>query len=151
MYKNILVAIDKGSLTESLREKAIQQALAFEAKLTLCHIKKNTVVYNSMISVGMFSTPRIIQDHSYSLDEALEAMKREALDAGVKEVEIVQTHSSSPSIATADVIASAYQADLIMCVRSDKTSLNRLLLGSFSSELINYAKCDVLVVRNKNE
>ena len=149
MYKNILAAIDNGRCMEAVSTEAIRQAVASDAKLTLCHIKKNTVIYNSMISVGMMSTPHVIQDNSYSMDEDLESLKKKALAAGVKEVEIVQTHSSSPGIALADVIAPGYDVDLIVSGRSNKKSLNRLLLGSVSSNIINYAKCDVLLVKSK--
>jgi len=148
MYKNILVALDNGPCTKLVSEKAIKYALTFKARLTLCHVKKNKIVYNSMISVGMLSTPHIIQDHSYSMDEELEHIKKEAIDAGVQDVEIAQTYSSSPGIAIADIIAPGYEADLIICGRSDKSHLNRLLLGSVSSNIINYAKCDVVLVRD---
>jgi len=151
MYKNILVAIDKEPCTELLKNQAIKQALCFDAKLTLCHVKKNTVVYNSITSVGMLPAPHVIQDHSYSADEELEQFKKEALEAGVKEVEIVQTHSSAPGIAIAEVIVPGYGIDLVICGRSDKSMVNRLLLGSFSSNIINYAKCDVLVIRGKQK
>ena len=149
MYKNILAAIDNGRCMEAVSTEAIQHAVAFNAKLTLCHIKKNTVVYNSMVSVGMMSTPYIIQDDLYSIDDELEAIREEAIAAGVKDVEIVQTHSSSPGIALADVVAPGYDVDLIICGRSNKKALNRLLLGSVSSNIINYAKCDVLLVKSK--
>ena len=151
MYKNILAAIDNGRCMEVVSTEAIEHAVVFGAKLTLCHIKKNTVVYNSMVSVGMMSTPHIIQDNSYDIGEALAEIKQKAHDAGVKEVEIVQTHSSSPGIALADVIAPGYEADLIICGRSNKGALNRLLLGSVSSNIINYAKCDVLLVRSNSK
>ena len=149
MYKNILVALDNGPYMKLVSEQAFKYALAFEASLMLCHVKKNKIVYNSMISVGMLSTPHIIQDHSYSMDEELEHIKKEAIDLGIKDVEIVQTYSSSPGIAIADVIAIGYDIDLIICGRSDKSHLNRLLLGSVSSNIINYAKCDVVLVRSK--
>lgn len=151
MYKNILVALDNGPCAEAVSKQAIQYAVTFKAKLTLCHVKKNKVVYNSMISVGMLSTPHIIQDHSYSMDKALEEIKKQAMNAGVVEVEIVQTYSSTPGIAIADVIAPGYEVDLIICGRSDKSGLNRLLLGSVSSNVINYAKCDVVLVRDKED
>jgi len=149
MYKNILAAIDNGRCMEVVSMEAIEHAVAFNAKLTLCHVKKNTVVYNSMVSVGMMSTPHIIQDNSYSIDAELEAIRERATAAGIKEVEIVQTHSSSPGIALADVIAPGYDVDLIICGRSNKKALNRLLLGSVSLNIINYAKCDVLLVKSK--
>jgi len=151
VYKNILVALDYGPCTKLVSEQAFKYALIFEASLTLCHVKKNKIVYNSMISVGMLSTPHIIGDHSYTMDEELEHIKEAAIAAGIKDVEIVQTYSSSPGVAIADVIAVGYEADLIICGRSDKSHLNRLLLGSVSSNIINYAKCDVLLVRNTED
>ena len=151
MYKNILVALDYGPCMKFVSEQAFKYALIFEAGLTLCHVKKNKIVYNSMISVGMLSTPHIIGDHSYSMDEELEHIKKEATSVGIKDVEIVQTYSSSPGVAIADVIAPGYDIDLIICGRSDKSHLSRLILGSVSSNLINYAKCDVVLVQNKED
>ena len=151
MYKNILAAIDNGRCMEPVSEHAIAQAVAFGAKLTLCHIKKNTVLYKPIVTMGPSVMPHIIPDHSYSMDESLEKIKTSALAAGVKEVEIVQTYSASPGIALADVIAPGYEVDLIVCGRSDKSSLNRLLLGSVSSNIINYAKCNVTLIRSKED
>jgi len=151
MYKNILVAVNNGPYMSDACERAINYAKAFEANLILCHVRKNKVVYNSMISVGLMSTPHIIQDHSYCLDEALDRIKKEALEAGVPSVDIVQTHSSTPGTAIADVIAPGYNADLIICGKTDKSSLNRLLLESVSSSIVNYAKCDVLLVGPKDK
>jgi len=151
MYKNILAAIDNGPCMTPVSQHAIAHAIAFNAKLTLCHIKKNTIIYKTMMPVGRSPITHILTDQSYSMDETLESLKKRALDMGVKEVEIVQTYSSSPGIALADVIAPGFGIDLILCGRSDKTSLNRFLLGSVSSNIINYAKCDVTLIRGKKE
>ncbi|MCL2559412.1 MAG: universal stress protein [Turicibacter sp.] len=148
MYKNILVALDNGPCMDLVSKEAIGHALAFGSTLILCHVKKNTVIYNSVDTMGMLTVPHMIQDHSYSMDEPLEKIKKGALAAGVKVVEIVQTHSSAPGIAIADTIAPGYEVDLIVTGRNDKSHINRLLLGSVSSNIINYASCDVLLVRN---
>jgi len=148
MYQNILLAVDNVS-SEIISEKAISTALAFNAKLTLCHIKKNTTIYHQIDPTGLLTTPHMfIQDFSYSFDEELEKIKKTALNAGVKEVEIVQTYSSSPGLAIAEVIAPGYDVDLIICGSSHKTTLDRLLLGSVSTEIVRNAKCDVKLVRN---
>ena len=150
MYKNILVALDNGPCMSAVSKCGIKNAMAHQAKLILCHVKRNKVVYNSLHPTGMLSSmPRVIQDHSYSMDKSFEKIKKEALAAGVNEVEIVQTHSSAPGIAIADTIAPSYKVDLIICGRSDKSQLNRFLLGSVSSNIVNYATCDVLLVRRK--
>ena len=140
MYKNILVALDKGPCIEAVSRCGIKNALTHKAKLILCHVKKNKVVYNSLDPIGVLSSvPHVIQDHSYSMDEAFEKVRKDAMEAGVVEVEIVGTHSSSPGIAIADTIAPGYEVDLIICGRGDKSYLN----------IINYASCDVLLVGDK--
>ena len=151
MYKNVLAAVDNGPGTRVISAQAIELAKAFDSKLILCHVKKNKVVYNSMISVGLLSTPHIIQDHSYCMDDELERLKNVALEAGVREVEVVQTHSSTPGIAIADVIAPGFDVDLIICGKTDKSSLNRFLLESVSSNIVKYADCDVLLVKSNRE
>lgn len=148
MYQNILIAIDNVS-SDKITGNAISTALAFNSKLTICHIKKNSAVYHQIDPTGLLTSPHMfIPDFSYSIDEELERIKKTALDAGVKEVEIVQTFSSSPGLAIADVIAPGYDVDLIICGSSHKTTLDRLLLGSVSTEIIRNAKCDVKLVRN---
>lgn len=149
MYSNILAAIDHGPCMTSVSTHAIKQAVAFDAKLTLCHIKKNTVLYKSMLPGKKSASESIVQDHSYAMDEALERIKKGALKMGVKEVEIVQTYSASPGIALADIIVPGYEVDLIVTGRSNKSSLSRLLLGSVSSNIMHYATCDVLLVKAK--
>jgi nucleotide-binding universal stress UspA family protein len=149
MYKNILVALDNGPCIEGVSQCGIKNALAYGAKLILCHVKMNKVIYNSLEPIGMLSIPHVIQDHSYSMDETFEKIKKEALEAGVTEVEIVQTHSSAPGVAIASTIAPGYEVDLIICGRSSKSQLNRFLLGSVSSNIINNATCDVLLVKDK--
>jgi len=149
MYQNILVAVDNNAHTEKIVNNSIGTALAFNAKLTLCHIKKNTVIYNPIDPTGLLTTPHLFsQDYSNAMDEELEKFKKEALKAGVNEVEIVQTYSSSPGLAIAEVIAPGYEADLIICGSSNKSGLDRFLLGSVSTEIIKNAKCDVKLVRN---
>ena len=150
MYDNILVALDNGPCIQAVSASGIKNAVAHEARLILCHVKKNTVVYNSVDPIGMMSIPHMIQDHSYSMADTFEKIKKEAIDVGITEIEIVETYSSTPGIAIADTIAPGYKVDLIVCGRSDKSHLNRFLLGSVSSNITNYATCDVLLVRNKN-
>ena len=97
----------------------------------------------------MLSTTHIFkQDFSNYMDEELEKYKDDAIKAGVKDVEIVQTYSSSPGLAIAEVIAPGYEADLIVCGASNKSGFDRFLLGSVSLDIVKHAKCDVNVIRN---
>jgi len=83
------------------------------------------------------------------MDEELDTMKKKALRAGVKDVEIVQTFSSSPGLALTDIIAPGYEADLIICGNSNKSGLDHFLLGSVSKAIVKHAQVDVKLVRTK--
>ena len=149
MYQNILVAVDDSAKSRLAFKSAVETAVAFDAKFTLCHIKKNTIIYTPIDPSGMLSTTNIFkQDFSSYMDEELEKYKEEAQKAGIKEVEIVQTYSSSPGLAIAEVIAPGYEADLIVCGASNKSGFDRFLLGSVSLDIVKHAKCDVNVIRN---
>lgn len=149
MYQNILVAVDDSAKSRIAFKSAVETAVTFNAKLTLCHIKKNTIIYTPIDPTGMLSTTYIFkQDFSNHMDEELEKYKEEAQKAGVKEVEVIQTYSSSPGLAIAEVIAPGYEVDLIVCGASNKSGFDRFLLGSVSLDIIKHAKCDVNIIRN---
>ena len=149
MYRNILVAVDDSEKSKLALNSAIHSAVVFNSKLTICHIKKNTIIYTPIDPTGMLSTTHIFkQDFSNYMDEELEKYKEMALNQGVKEVEIVQTYSSSPGLAIAEVIAPGYEVDLIVCGASNKSGFDRFLLGSVSFDIVQHAKCDVNIIRN---
>ena len=149
MYHNILVAVDDSVKSKLAFKSAVETALAFNAKLTICHIKKNTIIYTPIDPTGMLATTHIFnQDLSSYMDEELEKYKEEAKKAGVKDIEVVQTYSSSPGLAIAEVIAPGYEVDLIVCGASNKSGFDRFLLGSVSLDIVKHAKCDVNVIRN---
>ena len=149
MYRNILVAVDDSVKSKLAFKSAVETALAFDAKLTICHIKKNTIIYTPIDPTGMLATTHIFNQDLYTyMDEELEKYKQEAKKLGVKEIEVVQTYSSSPGLAIAEVIAPGYEVDLIVCGASNKSGFDRFLLGSVSLDIVKHAKCDVNVIRN---
>ncbi|MGL4338722.1 MAG: universal stress protein [Turicibacter sp.] len=152
MYRNILVAVDDSAKSKMAFNSAAQTALSNGSKLTICHIKKNTIIYTPIDPTGMLSTTHIFkQDFSDYMIEELENYKKLALEMGVKEVEIVHTYSSSPGLAIAEVIAPGYDVDLIICGASNKSGFDRFLLGSVSNDIVKHAKCDVKIIRHVNE
>ncbi len=148
MYNNILVAVDDSNKAKRAFDAAVETALLHEAKLTICHIKKNTIIYTPIDPTGMLSTTHIFkQDFSEYMMEQLEEYKETAQKRGVKEVELVHTYSASPGLAISEVIAPGYEIDLIVCGASNKSGLDRFLLGSVSNDIVKHAKCDVHIVR----
>ena len=151
MYQNILIAIDNSENKELIVDNAIKTALAYHAKLTVCHIKQETIIYNpidtSMDPTGMMTVPPIItQEIDDAMDEVLEKIKNEALAHGVKDVNIVQTFSASPGLTIAEVIVPENNIDLIICGASNKSTFDRFLMGSFTTEIIQNTTCDIKLV-----
>lgn len=148
MYKNILVAVDHNQYTEKIVINAIETALAFGSKLTVCHIRRNGVLYSPIDPTGLLTPSNLfMQEFSYPMDEELERIKQKAERAGIHEVEIVQTFSSSPGLAISQVIAPGYETDLIIIGASHKSSLDHFLLGSISKQIIKHSPVDVKLVR----
>ena len=149
MYTNILVAVDDSSKSKRALNAAIETALLHKAKLTICHIKKNTIIYTPIDPTGMLSTTHIFkQDFSEYMMEQLEDYKQLAISRGVLAVEVVHTYSSSPGLAISEVIAPGYDVDLIVCGASNKSGLDRFLLGSVSNDIVKHSKCDIKIIRN---
>ncbi len=149
MYTNILVAVDDSTKSKRALDSAIETALLHKAKLTICHIKKNTIVYTPIDPTGMLSTTHIFkQDFSEYMLEQLEEYKDLAISRGVSDVELVHTYSSSPGLAISEVIAPGYDVDLIVCGASNKSGFDRFLLGSVSNDIVKHSKCDIKIIRN---
>ncbi|MDE5977210.1 MAG: universal stress protein [Turicibacter sp.] len=149
MYQNILVAVDDSVKSRIAFQSAVETAKVFNAKLTICHIKKNTIIYSPMDPTGILASTYIFkQDFSDHMDGELEKYKEEAHKAGIKEVEVVQTYSSSPGLAISEIIAPGYEVDLIVCGASNKSGFDRFLLGSVSLDIVKHATCDVNIIRN---
>ena len=77
MYHNILVAVDDSEKSKLAFNSAVQSAILFNSKLTICHIKKNTIIYTPIDPTGMLSTTHIFkQDFSNYMDEELQNTKK---------------------------------------------------------------------------
>ena len=151
MYRNVLVAVDDSEKSKLAFKSAVETARAFNAKLTICHIKKitYTIIYTPIDPTGMLATTYIFkQDFSDYMEDVLDKYKENAIKEGIQDVEIVQTYSSSPGLAIAEVIAPGYEVDLIVCGASNKSGFDRFLLGSVSLDIVKHATCDVNVIRN---
>ena len=55
MYRNILVAVDDSEKSKLALNSAIHSAVVFNSKLTICHIKKNTIIYTPIDPPLIFS------------------------------------------------------------------------------------------------
>ena len=78
----------------------------------------------------------------------MEKYKKQALDAGVAEVDYTIDYGS-PKIKIPRDIAKKYEADLIVCGATGLNAVERFLIGSVSENIARHAKVDVLIVRNE--
>jgi nucleotide-binding universal stress UspA family protein len=80
----------------------------------------------------------------------LQRYKTDALNAGVKDVQMIIEYGSPKGKISKDV-AQKYNADLIVCGATGLNAVERFLIGSVSEHIVRYAKCDVLVVRTPKD
>ncbi|MBB5324492.1 nucleotide-binding universal stress UspA family protein [Anoxybacillus tepidamans] len=144
-YKTIVVAVDGSKEAEWAFKKAIEIAKRNDAALILAHI----IDVRALAAVEMHDRAVIERSEQYA-KELLENYQKQAVEAGVKEVN-VEIEFGSPKVKIAKDIAPKHHADLIVCGATGLNAVERLLIGSVSEHITRYAKCDVLVVRTEKE
>ncbi|MCZ0754851.1 universal stress protein [Anoxybacillus sp. J5B_2022] len=144
-YKTIVVAVDGSKEAEWAFKKAIEIAKRNDAALILTHI----IDVRALAAVEMHDRAVIERSEQYA-KELLENYQKQAVEAGVKEVN-VEIEFGSPKVKIAKDIAPKHHADLIVCGATGLNAVERLLIGSVSEHITRYAKCDVLVVRTEKE
>ena len=142
MYKTILVAIDGSAVSEKAFEAAVEQAQAWKADLHAVYV----------VETGLFTDIPVDSklEVMYSLLEqegsgALERVKEIATKKSV----VVNTHFEQGH--AGDTIISkalTLEADLIVMGSHGKSNVDRLLLGSVSSFVVEHSSVSVLVVRS---
>lgn len=144
-YKNIIVAVDGSKEAEYALKEAINIAKRNEGTLFLTHI----------IDLRTFSTinaydQAIVKKADHYAEEMLQRYKTDALNSGVKDVQMIIEYGSPKGKISKDV-AQKYNADLIVCGATGLNAVERFLIGSVSEHIVRYAKCDVLVVRTPKD
>ncbi len=139
MIKNILVAIDGSDLSAQVLATLHHIKVTSDTKIILSHVIPNTRTDVDVVA----DRPQADQE-----DVAYIHMK--------KLMEPLQAEFSCPSeleIVTGDPaeeiirLANIYKADLIVIGSRGLTGINRILLGSVSSQVVADAHCSVLVVK----
>ncbi len=142
MYKTILVAIDGSAVSEQAFEAAVDQAQAWKANLHAVYVVETglftDIPVDSKLEV-MYSL--LEQEGSGALDRVKEIAKKKNTDV---QTHFEQGHAGDTIIATAQKL----NADLIVMGSHGKSNVDRLLLGSVSSFVVEHSVVSVLVVRS---
>lgn len=140
-YSQILVAVDGSKEAEYAFKKAVQIAQRNDATLNLINI----IDTRSFAAIEAYDRSIAEKAQSFA-EDLLGGYKKEALAAGVANVNIVVDYGSPKTMISKD-IANKVEADLIICGATGLNAVERFLIGSVSEYIVRTAKCDVLVVR----
>ncbi|SOC36585.1 nucleotide-binding universal stress UspA family protein [Ureibacillus acetophenoni] len=141
-YKSIVVAVDGSKEAEYAFKKAVDVAKRNDAsKLNLV----NVIDTRSFAAIEAYD--RSIADRAQNFSEdLLNEYKKQAEEAGLKNVNIIIEYGSPKAIITKE-LSKVVEADLIVCGATGLNAVERFLIGSVSEAIVRSAKCDVLVVR----
>jgi nucleotide-binding universal stress UspA family protein len=142
MYKTILVAIDGSAVSEQAFEAAVEQAHAWKANLHAVYVVETglftDIPVDSKLEV-MYSL--LEKEGSGALDRVKEIAKKKNFEV---QTHFEQGHAGDTIIATGQKL----NADLIVMGSHGKSNVDRLLLGSVSSFVVEHSSVSVLVVRS---
>lgn len=145
-YKSIVVAVDGSKEAEYAFKKAVDIAKqSEETKINLV----NVIDTRSFAAIEAYDRSIAEKAQAFS-EELLEGYKKQAEEAGVKNVNVIIEYGSPKSIITKE-LSKLVDADLIVCGATGLNAVERFLIGSVSEAIVRSAKCDVLVVRTPEQ
>lgn len=147
MHPPILVGIDGSKHAEKALKSSIQMAKFHSAKLVIAS------VYSYPPELGdILGTPDSqLNEASIRLKKTLNGYREQALEAGVKEVEIKVLTAFSPFMNVGAMLVIEGEkmgCGMIVVGTKGATGIERTLLGSVADFVVKNAHCDVYVVRN---
>jgi nucleotide-binding universal stress UspA family protein len=132
---SILIAYDGKSDTEA--------ALEYATKLS---IGLNEPLYIMTVASKDQMDP---DDMDPSIQEYMQAAQRKAMMSGATDVHtIIEVGKPDDTI---QEVAENFQCDAIVVGRPDRSRLDRMVMGSVSQNLIENAKCPVIIVPTPSE
>lgn len=137
MYKNIAVAIDFSKQSMNALERALSFKKQYEAKLTLVAVV-DTKSFGSVEAYDVKYAKQLMEQY----EQQLQALKDDCYDDNIE----IMVKEGSPK----DILTSLQGVDLIVCGATGKSKAEKFVLGSISSAIVRYSKCDVCIVRNEN-
>ena len=142
-YKNILVAIDGSEKAEKAFMEAIAAAKRNQATLHILYV--NEVTGNYFGDFG-FLTPNLQEE----LDEVAEKQMNEhrnlAIEKGLTDIETYILYGY-PKTLIANFNESKEPIDLIVMGATGLNAVERALVGSTTSYVVNHAPCNLLVIK----
>ena len=142
VYERIIVGYDGSNNAQRALERAIELAKQSKGELRI-------VVVADIVSYAATASGGIYKRFNEQARENAVNLASAALDAA-KLAGVKDAYASDEEGQPADMIltlATEYKVNLIVVGRRGMRALERFLMGSVSTAVINNAKCDVLVVK----
>jgi nucleotide-binding universal stress UspA family protein len=142
MYNTILVAIDGSAVSEKAFEDAIEQATAWKADLHAVYVVESGLFTDIPVDSKLEIMYSLLEQEG---NTALEKIREIAEKKHVKvTTHFEQGHAGDTILSTAEKI----NADLIIMGSHGKSNIDRILIGSVSSFVVEHSMVSVLVVRS---
>lgn len=149
MYAQILIATDGSELAGHALDHGLKLAKALGSRVTIVTVTEPAAIvgggYAAMAGTGFDPIPELIDAQKKVADGVLEAAAATAKGQGVD----ARTLLVDNSFPAEGIVAAAEQtgADLIIMASHGRRGLDRLLLGSQTSNVLAHSKVPVLVTR----
>ena len=151
VFSKIMVAVDSPEEDGRPARAAISLASLHGAELLLLHVAVSPIPIipplgaggAMAVGVGYYETPR---EEERRVSRWMNRVVWQAEECGVK----ADARSLNADRSVADQIITVAEdegVDLIITGTGERTTFERIMLGSVSSEVVRNAKCSVLVVR----
>lgn len=138
LYKHIAVAVDFSKQSMEALERALALKEQYGAELTLVAVV-DTVSFGSVEAYDVKYAKQLAKDYETQL---LTLKDEHSTKYGELHIRVEE---GSPK----KVLTSLEGVDLIVCGATGKSKTEQIVLGSISTAIVRYAKCDVFIVRNE--
>ena len=145
-YQNILVAVDGSPQAEQAFEKAMEIAKRNQAKLHIVYVIEEIGNYFGELTV---SVTNAMEDLRQKEEQKMQQRVDLAHAGGLDTVATYVVYGY-PKTLLANFSETEETMDLIVLGKTGLNALQRVLVGSTTSYVVNHSQCDVLVVAQKD-
>lgn len=142
-FKNILVAFDSSSFSNRAFKNALEIAEPNSSKITIATVV--TGIYQPSIGFSMEYSKELLETHTKILKQTFRKLEKMAKEKGIK-LSLKILHDPSVSTAILNYVNTS-KFDLLVIGSHGRTGINKIILGSVANDIMNKAKCPVMVVK----
>ncbi|MCB5950804.1 universal stress protein [Enterococcus sp. BWT-B8] len=144
-YRNILVAVDGSAQAEQAFEKALEIAKRNQAKLHIVYVIEEIGNYFGELTVSVTNAMEVLRKRE---EEKMQQRADLAHAGGLDNVATYVLYGY-PKTLLSDFSESEEPIDLVVIGKTGLNALQRVLVGSTTSYVVNHSDSDVLVVAGK--